>query len=69
MAVFCLSQYVETACIKVNKAMAFYVKELLLTGMLTKCDWPYLINQIQVNGRGMDINLAKAPCDQDVFAK
>ena len=30
---------------KVNKAMAFFVKELLLTTMLTRCDWPSLINQ------------------------
>ena len=55
--------------IKVNKAMAFYVKELLLTGTLTRCDELYLIDHLQLNGRGMEVNLAKAPYHQDVFAE
>ena len=54
---------------KVNKAMAFYVKELLLTTMLTRYDWASLTNQIQVVGNGMDITPKKAPFDPGVFTK
>ena len=48
---------------EVNKAMAFYVKELLLTGTLTRCKRPSLLDQIQVIGTDMDVNPAKAPFD------
>ena len=54
---------------KVNKAMAFYVKELLLTLTLIKCDQPCLMDQIQGIGTDTDVNPAKAPSDQGVFAK
>ena len=55
--------------IKVNKAMAFYVKELLLTGTLTRCNWPSLVDQISVIGTDMDVNPANASGDPGVFAK
>ena len=54
---------------KVNKAMAFYVKELLLIGPFTSCDWPSPIDQIQVIGTDMDVNPAKTSCNWGVFAR
>ena len=55
--------------LKVNKAMAFYIKELLLTILLTGCDWPGLANQTYVVGNGMNINPNNAPFDPGVFTK
>ena len=52
---------------KVNKAVAFYVKELLLTLVLTRFKRPDLIDQIWMIGAGMDVNPVKAPRDRQCF--
>ena len=48
--------------------MAFYVKELLLTGTRTRRCWSSLIDQIEIVSLGMEVNRAKAPNEQGVFA-
>ena len=53
--------------IKVNKAVAFYVKELLLTVAMTRFKRPNLIDQIWMIGAGMDVNPVKAPRDRQCF--
>ena len=52
---------------KVNKAMAFYVKELLLTVAMTRFKRPDLIDQIWMIGAGMDVKPVKAPHDRRCF--
>ena len=47
--------------IEVNKAVAFYVKELLLTVAMKKFKRPDLIDQIWMIGAGMDVNPVKVP--------
>ena len=54
-------------CNKVNKAVAFYVKELLLTVAMTRFKRPNLIDQIWMIGAGMDVNPVKAPRDRRCF--
>ena len=44
---------------KVNKAVAFYVKELLLTMTITRSKRPDLIDQIWIIGAGMDVKPLK----------
>ena len=52
---------------KVNKGVAFYVKELLLTLVMTRFKRPDLIDQIWMIGAGMDVNPVKAPRDRRCF--
>ena len=52
---------------KVNKAVAFYVKELLLTVAMTRFKRPDLIDQIWMIGAGMDVKPVKAPHDSWCF--
>ena len=52
---------------KVNKAVAFYVKELLLTVAMTRFKRPDLIDQLWMIGAGMDVNPVKAPRDRRCF--
>ena len=40
---------------EVNKAVAFHVKELLLTKVMTRCNKPDLINQVCVTGAIIDL--------------
>ena len=53
--------------IKVNKAMTFYVKELLLTLAMTRFKRPDLIDQIWMIGAGVDVNPVKVPRDRWCF--
>ena len=52
---------------KVNKAVAFYVKELLLTVVMIRFERPDLIDQIWMIGEGMDVKPLKAPDDRRCF--
>ena len=52
---------------KVNKAVAFYVKELLLTLAMNRFKRPDLIDQIWMIGLGMDVKPVKAPHDRRCF--
>jgi len=52
---------------KVNKAMAFYVKELLLTVVMTRFKRLDLIDQIWMIGSSMEVNPVKAPRDRRCF--
>ena len=54
---------------KVNKAVAFYVKELLLTVAMTRFKRPDLIDQIWMIGAGMNVKTLKAPHDRRCFFK
>ena len=54
---------------KVNNAMEFYIKELLLIGTLTRCERTSLIDQILLIGTDMDVKHAKARVNQGVFAR
>ena len=55
--------------IKVNKAMTFYIKELLLTVAMTRFKRPDLIDQIWMISAGMDVEPVKAPHDRRCFFK
>ena len=52
---------------KVNKGVAFYVKELLLTLVMTRFKRPDLIDQIWIIGAGMYLKPLKAPHDRRCF--
>ena len=54
---------------KVNKAVAFYVKELLLTVAMTRFKRPDLIAQMWMIGAGMDVKPVKAPHYRRCFFK
>ena len=52
---------------KVNKAVAFCLKELLLTLEMTGNEGPDLIDQIWLIGVGMDVKHVKATPDKRCF--
>ena len=49
--------------------MAFYIKELLLTGALTRGGQSIVVDQMQMVGAGISVNRAKALFDKSVFAR